>query len=324
VCLQTSRQFPAICPFTQNSAHPPQATLVVTSNPTSINVNGTSTLGTTGGSGSGVVSYSLVSGPCTLSGATLTGTGAGSCSVTATKAADSTYASATSSQVTVAVSLAPQATLVVTSNPTSINVNDTSTLGTTGGSGSGVVSYSLVSGPCTLSGATLTGTGAGSCSVTATKAADSTYSSATSSPVTVTVSGPPPVTNLVATPGPGFIRLTFTTNSPALASRLQPRTATVYTGTCTSSNGGVTASATGTGSPLTVSGTTAGKPYSCVVTGSDGSGSSSSATSNVVTPTAAPTPSPEPIPTLSEWAKISMMLLMVLTVGWYGRRLKLR
>jgi trimeric autotransporter adhesin len=243
-----------------------------------------------------VVSYSLVSGPCTLNVATLTGTGAGSCIVTATKAADNAYASATSSQDTVVVSLAPQATFVVVPTPGSINVNGTSTLSTTGGSGSGAVSYSLVSGPCTLSGATFTGTAAGSCSVTATKAADHAYASATSSPVTVTVSGPPPVTNLVATPGPGYIRLTFTTNSPALASRLQPRTAMVYTGTCSSSNGGVTASATGTGSPLTVAGTTAGKSYSCVVTGSDGSGTSSSATSNVVTPTAAPPPIPRTDP----------------------------
>ena len=84
-----------------------QATLSVVPTPSSINVNGTSTLSTTGGSGSGAVTNNLVSGPCNLSGATLTGTGAGSCLVTATKAADSTYASATSSQVTVAVSLAP-------------------------------------------------------------------------------------------------------------------------------------------------------------------------------------------------------------------------
>ena len=37
-----------------------------------------------------------------------------------------------------------------------------------------------------------------------------------------------------------------------------------------------------------------------------------------------PTPSPAPIPTLSEWAKITMMFLMIVTVGWYGRRLKQR
>jgi hypothetical protein len=36
------------------------------------------------------------------------------------------------------------------------------------------------------------------------------------------------------------------------------------------------------------------------------------------------TPSPAPIPTLSEWAEIMMMLLMIVTVGWYGRRLKQR
>jgi hypothetical protein len=224
------------------------------------------------------------------------------------------------------VVLATQATLVVVPTPGSINVNGSSSLSTTGGSGLGAVSYSLVSGPCTLSGATLTGTGAGSCIVTATKAADSTYASATSSQVTVSVSaGPPPVTNLAATAGPGYITLTFTIpNSPAVASLLQPRTATTYTGTCTSTNGGVTASKTGTSSPLIVTGPTADKSYSCVVTGSDGSGSSSSSTSNVVTPTAPPTPSPSPIPTLSEWAQIMMMFLMILTVGWYGRRLKQR
>ncbi|NBS16480.1 MAG: IPTL-CTERM sorting domain-containing protein [Gammaproteobacteria bacterium] len=35
-------------------------------------------------------------------------------------------------------------------------------------------------------------------------------------------------------------------------------------------------------------------------------------------------PSPAPIPTLSEWAEIMMMFLMILTVGWYGRRLNQR
>lgn len=165
----------------------PQATLSAVSTSSSITVSGSSTLSTTGGSGSGNVTYSLVSGPCTLSGATLTGTGAGSCVVTATKAADSTYASATSSQLSVGVSLAAQTILVVATTTSSINVNGTTTLSTTGGSGTGAVSYSLISGPCTLSSATLTGTGVGSCIVTATKAADSTYSSATSSQLTVTI-----------------------------------------------------------------------------------------------------------------------------------------
>jgi hypothetical protein len=41
-------------------------------------------------------------------------------------------------------------------------------------------------------------------------------------------------------------------------------------------------------------------------------------------PPTTPTPSPEPIPTLSEWAKIMMMFFMLVTVGWYGRRLNQR
>ena len=35
-------------------------------------------------------------------------------------------------------------------------------------------------------------------------------------------------------------------------------------------------------------------------------------------------PTPAPIPTLSEWAEIMMMFLMIVTVGLYGRRLKQR
>lgn len=80
-----------------------QASLVAVASPSSISVNGTSALTTTGGSGTGAVTFSLVSGPCTLIASTLTGTGAGSCIVTATKAADGTFSSATSAAIAVAV-----------------------------------------------------------------------------------------------------------------------------------------------------------------------------------------------------------------------------
>jgi hypothetical protein len=105
--------------------------------------------------------------------------------VTATKAADSTYASATSAQLTVAVSLATQTSLVLAASSDSITVNGTSTLSTSGGSGSGNVTYERVSGPCTLSGATLTGRGVGNCVVTATKAADIAFAAATSLPLSI-------------------------------------------------------------------------------------------------------------------------------------------
>ena len=386
----------------------PQATLVVVPTPSSINVNGTSTLSATGGSGSGAVSYSLVSGPCTLSGATLTGTGAGSCIVTATQAADSTYDSATSSPVTVAVSLATQATLVVVPTPSSINVNGTTTLSTTGGSGSGAVTYNLVSGPCTLSGATLTGTGAGSCIVTATKAADSTYNSATSAQVTVVI--PAPVDCVVsswsafgqcsASCGGGTQTQTRTVTTPAAnggaacpalsQSQACNTQACQYQAPVTTPGGAVNAGIT-SGSFITTQAATPTNPpagqsfpygvfgftaatntlggsititltypqalaagskiwkningtwldytsnvtfnpsrttitYTIVDGGPfDSDGVVNQSVTDPIGP-APPTqsPSPEPIPTLSEWAKIMMMFLMILTVGWYGRRLKQR
>lgn len=58
-----------------------------------------------------------------------------------------------------------------------------------GGSGTGSLSYAVVSGPCTISNVdSLTATGQGTCLVTATRATDSTYLSATSSSASYTIS----------------------------------------------------------------------------------------------------------------------------------------
>ncbi len=67
----------------------------------------------------------------------------------------------------------------------------TLTLTTSGGSGTGAVSYAVVNGTatgCTVTGASLTFTSPGTCIVTATKAGDTTYGAATSTPTTVTIS----------------------------------------------------------------------------------------------------------------------------------------
>jgi ribosomal protein S11 len=165
----------------------PQSALSVVAAPTAFNVGATSTLSTTGGSGTGTVTYTLVDGPCSLSGNTVTGKQAGTCQVTATRAADTTYAEITSSPLALTVGLAPQSPLSLLGNPSSINVGGTSNLGSTGGSGTGNVLYSLVSGPCSLSGAVLSGISVGSCVVTATKAADDRYASVNASPLTLTV-----------------------------------------------------------------------------------------------------------------------------------------
>ena len=87
--------------LTYETLQVPQATF--TMNAASGTYGSPTTLGTSGGSGSGAVSYSVVSGNCSVTGDVLSSTSAGNCVLTATKAADASYNSITSAQVTVAI-----------------------------------------------------------------------------------------------------------------------------------------------------------------------------------------------------------------------------
>jgi hypothetical protein len=58
-------------------------------------------LNASGGSGTGAITYTYVSGPCTVTGSSITPNGTGTCVVNATKAADSTYLSTTSSNASI-------------------------------------------------------------------------------------------------------------------------------------------------------------------------------------------------------------------------------
>ena len=83
----------------------------------------------------------------------------------------------------------PQSALSVTS--TTGQFGSTVSLTTSGGSGTGAVTYSVVNGTatgCAVSGSTLSFTSAGTCSVTATKAADANYTVISSPATTVTIS----------------------------------------------------------------------------------------------------------------------------------------
>jgi hypothetical protein len=94
-----------------------------------------------------------------------------------------------------------QSTLTAVLASSSIEHRQTTTISTTGGSGSGSVSYSA-SGDCTISGTTISTTSSGSCAITATKASSANYLAINSSPVALTI-------NADATPPTAII----TTNS---------------------------------------------------------------------------------------------------------------
>jgi ribosomal protein S11 len=178
----------AIC---DNSGGPALSQAALSLVDTTLTLGSTLSLSTAGGSGSGLVSFvvsSAGSAGCSLSGAVLSVTSSGTCTVTASKAADATYAAASSGAVTITASKRTQSALSLVD--TALIAGSTLTLSTSGGSGSGLVSFvvsSAGSAGCSLSGAVLSVTSSGTCTVTASKAADATYAAASSGAVTITV-----------------------------------------------------------------------------------------------------------------------------------------
>jgi Immunoglobulin domain len=140
---------------------------------------------------SGAVTYSVVSGPATISGNIVTLTGAGTVVLSATQAASGNYA-ATTTPATTSFTVAPTLTFTPVAPQTYGNapfaVNATSL-------SSGAVTYSVVSGPATVSGNMVTLTGTGTVELSATQAASGNYA-ATTTPATTSFTVAPEVPTL--------------------------------------------------------------------------------------------------------------------------------
>ena len=90
------------------------------------------------------------------------------------------YGGKTTDTNTLTVDKRAQAALSITGKPTTVYNGDTFTLTTTGGSGTGTVTWEIISGPATVdANGKVTVTGTGSIEVKATKAADADYNEAT-------------------------------------------------------------------------------------------------------------------------------------------------
>ena len=140
------------------------------------------TVSLTGTASSGLpVSYaSTTPAVCTVSGATVTMVSAGSCAITASQAGNGNYSAAPDVALTFALDKPPQLTIIVTAERTSMPFGDTSLLTTTGGSGSGAVTYSILSGSefCRIEGGQVIAIGVGTCVVEVVKAGDDQYAAA--------------------------------------------------------------------------------------------------------------------------------------------------
>ncbi len=168
----------------------PQSPLYIT-NTNTTNVAGTLVkLTTTGGSGSGAVTFVAKGTGCVVNNAksTLTSTGLTSCSVVATKAASGTFSAISSSAVVFTFTGKAQPALVISNKVHTALAGTTVALTTTGGTGTGAVSFAVTGTGCTyvakkmsLTASTMT-----SCSVVATKAGSGLYGSVTSAAVVFT------------------------------------------------------------------------------------------------------------------------------------------
>jgi hypothetical protein len=173
-------------------------TLAVTQAPQTINFvsPGTQTYGVapitlTATATSGLaVTYTVTSGPATVSGSTLTFTGAGMVTVQAIQAGNSTYSMAVPVNVSFAVNAGTQT--ITFPNPGIQTYSKTSIVLNAAANSGLPVTYIVTSGPATVNGSTLTFTGTGSITVEATQLGNANYSAAT--PVSVTFT----VTNLTA------------------------------------------------------------------------------------------------------------------------------
>ena len=157
-------------------------------------VGNSQTIAASGGPGIGEISYTS-SDPsiATIDGSGLvTGLNIGAVTVTAVKAADSTYAEATAS-TSVTISDLLEQTISFSSDSYTLTVGDTQTITASGGEGTGAITYSSADeAVATISAEGLvTAVSAGSTTITAVKAADQLYAE-TFTTATISVEAPKP------------------------------------------------------------------------------------------------------------------------------------
>lgn len=144
---------------------------------------------------------------CSLSGASVSFTGGGTCTIDARQGGNAHYAAAPPAQQSFTVNLKPQAITFTTTAPAGGTIGGpTYTVAATGGASGNPVVFSIAasSAPvCTVTGATVSFTGQGTCVIDADQAGTSTYSPAPEVYQVVTVALIPQVITFTSLPPPG-------------------------------------------------------------------------------------------------------------------------
>jgi hypothetical protein len=159
----------------------------------------------------------VVSGPATVSGSTVTLTGAGTVVLQASQAVSGSYAAATQN-ATFAVAVGSQ-TITFPAPASPINFGAAPVALSASASSGLAVAFSVLSGPASVSGSTLTLTGAGTVVVAADQAGNANYAAAAEVTHSITVNKIAPSVGLTVSPNPVLVQnavaLTATVSSSA-------------------------------------------------------------------------------------------------------------
>jgi sugar lactone lactonase YvrE len=186
----------------------------------------------------GAFTYSVVSGPATISGSTVTLTGAGTVVLKASQAASANFIAGTkNASFTVAAATAA----IVFTVPNHTFGDAPFTVSATSNS-TGAFTYSVVSGPATISGSTVTLTGAGTVVLKASQAADANFIASTKNASFTVAPGTPTIT--FAVPNQTFGDAPFTVS--ATSNSTGAFTYSVVSGPATISGSTVTLTGSGT------------------------------------------------------------------------------
>ena len=226
----------------------------------------------------GVITYSVVSGPATISGSTVTVTGIGTVVLQASQAANGNYTAGTQNASFTVSAAAPTINFNVSNQtygvaPFAVSATSNS---------AGAITYSVVSGPATISGSTVTITGVGTVVLQASQAANGNYTAGTQN-ATFTVSQ---ATKTITFPQPTTpVNVNSTATLTATTSNSDPITYTVTSGTASISGSTITYTTAGTVTIQASSAATAdyaaATPVSVSVTVNGAAGAYTAPTTNV-------------------------------------------
>ena len=166
--------------------------------PTNVTVGATGTVSATGGaSGNPIVFASTTPSTCSVSGSTVTGLAAGTCTISANQAGNATYDPAP--QVTQGFTITGKASqsIVFGAAPTNFMIGSTGTVSATGGaSGNPIAFASTTPSTCSISGNTVTGLAPGTCTISADQAGNATYDPASQVTQSFDIASPPRMSNI--------------------------------------------------------------------------------------------------------------------------------